>query len=32
VTLEQSPAYRDYQQTRQDGQAYLGLTTRQAAA
>jgi single-stranded-DNA-specific exonuclease len=33
VTLESSPAYRDYEQTRQDGLRYLGMTTpRQAAA
>lgn len=33
VTLEQSPAYRDYERTRQDGLRYLGMTTpRQAAA
>jgi len=33
VTLEQSPAYRDYERTRQDGLRYLGITTpRQAAA
>jgi single-stranded-DNA-specific exonuclease len=33
VTLEQSPAYRDYERTRQDGLTYLGMTTpRQAAA
>jgi single-stranded-DNA-specific exonuclease len=31
VTLEQSPAYRDYQRIRQDGLRYLGLTIRQAA-
>jgi single-stranded-DNA-specific exonuclease len=31
VTLEHSSAYRDYQQTREDGLRYLGLTTRQAA-
>jgi hypothetical protein len=28
VTLEHSSAYRDYQQTREDGLRYLGLTTR----
>jgi single-stranded-DNA-specific exonuclease len=33
VTLEQSPAYRNYERTRQDGLRYLGMTTdRQAAA
>ncbi len=31
VTLEHSPAYRDYQRIRQDGLRYLGLTRRQAA-
>ena len=31
VTLEHSPAYRDYQRIRQDGLRYLGLTKRQAA-
>jgi single-stranded-DNA-specific exonuclease len=33
VSLERSPAYRDYERTRQDGLRYLGMTTpRQAAA
>jgi single-stranded-DNA-specific exonuclease len=32
VTLEQSPAYRDYERTRQDGLRYLGMTTPQQAA
>ncbi len=32
VTLEQSPAYRDYQRTRLDGLTYLGTATRQEAA
>jgi single-stranded-DNA-specific exonuclease len=33
VTLDQSPAYRDYERTRQDGLRYLATTTdRQAAA
>jgi single-stranded-DNA-specific exonuclease len=31
VTLEHSSAYRDYQQTREDGLRYLGLKTPQAA-
>jgi single-stranded-DNA-specific exonuclease len=31
VSLEQSSAYRHYEQTRQDGLRYLGLTTAQAA-
>jgi single-stranded-DNA-specific exonuclease len=31
VTLEHSPAYRDYQRIRQDGLKYLGLNRRQAA-
>jgi single-stranded-DNA-specific exonuclease len=32
VTLESSPAYRDYERTRQDGLRYLGLTTESRAA
>jgi DNA-binding transcriptional ArsR family regulator len=31
VTLEHSAAYRHYEQTREDGLTYLGLTTAQAA-
>jgi single-stranded-DNA-specific exonuclease len=32
VALDQSPAYRDYERTRQDGLRYLGMTTDQRAA